>query len=345
MVEPDWGFRPVIGLSDLPEPGASVAELHEFANTLSGYQVWGNVAAVAAVSDGVMHHLKGTQACSSVLKLRTALFWHARKARFTDVIGPSLMPDEATFERELRAILRTLRSCMTAGPRDDDLLAEVVDAVAKDIPKSQAFLEHHLRDAILNRLATSADAVVGSPVTAAAEVSLGRMPGWASDDPPGKFDVAVMPQALNQPRILAELKWSDHNTLSHSLWDAAKLIGGLAKCADHVYLIGGWPAAIWNQAPCAALYQEGEVDFASLAALPTEWPSLDKHGQGRALVLPNRLCVTNIATISVPHKDSTWELRAVSLEPAAGDWIWLNNGLTDGAISLFEHDATAAGSG
>jgi hypothetical protein len=345
VIEPDWGFRPVIGLSDLPDPGASVAELDQFANTLSGYQGWGNDSSVAAVSDWVMDHLKGAQACSSVLKLRTALFWHARKARFTDEVSPSLMPREAMFESELRAILRTLRSCMTAGPRDDNLLADVVDAVAKDIPKSQAFVEHHLRDAIVNRLAASANAVVGSPVIAAAELSLGKLPGWAPDDPPGKFDVAVMHEAPSQPRVLAEVKWSDRNTLSHSLWDAAKLIGGLAKSADHVYLIGGWPAAIWKRAPSAALYQQGEVDFASLAALPGEWPWLDRHSQGRALVLPNRLRVTNIATISVPHRDSMWELRAVSLEPAAGDWIWLNNGLIEGAIPLHEHDAMAAGLG
>ncbi len=338
----EWGFRPVIDPSDLPQPDASDGDLHQFANSLDGYQVWGDDHGVARVSHWVMQHLDGTRACTSVLKLRTALFWHARRARMTDKVGPSLMPEEAAFGPEMRAILRQLRRCMTEEPADDKLVAQIVESAASGIPDVGPFAERDLRDAILEQLVQRARHSAEQAALAGAEVGLGQLPGWASEDPPGRFDLAFGLRSREataaEARALAEVKWSDHNTLSHSLWDAAKLIGALAKCADHAYLIGGWPVEVWARAPCAALYQAGVMDFAALAALPGEWPSLDKHGQGRALAIPNDVRINDVAAASVLRGDHTWELRAVSIEPAAGGWLWLNDGLVEGAIPYRERD-------
>ncbi len=171
---------------------------------------------------------------------------------------------------------------------------------------------------------------------------MGRLPGWEPSDPPGKFDIAVGPpdreRLAQEATLLAEVKWSDHNTLSHSLWDAAKLIAGLASCADHVVLVGGWPTRVWDRAPCAALYRPGVVDYADLAGLPGEWPSLHRYSQGRVLAIPRELRISGLATASISRGEETWELRALTIEPAAAGWLWLNDGLVDGAIPLEERD-------
>lgn len=338
----EWGFRPEIGLSDLPKATVEVADLHQFANTLDGYKVWGDYRAVQAVSEHVVRRLEAGTPCASVLKLRTALFWLARTARLTDEVGPSLMPEEATFEREMRTVLEKLRACMSGSSADVALFVEALQAAAADIPVSGRFVESNLRDRIVSAMNQIAEAKSAPGLAAAAEVTMGQLLGWDPADPPGKFDVAFGPSnrdgLTSDARLLAEVKWSDHNTLSHSLWDAAKLIGALASRADHVILVGGWPTTVWERAPCAALYQSGLVDYAALTALPGEWPSLHKHGQGRAVAVPRELRVKLIATVSIPRGEETWELRAVTIEPAAAGWLWLNDGLIEGAVPLDERD-------
>ncbi len=150
----EWGFRPEICLSDLPEATADVCELHQFANTLDGYHVWGDDRAVAAISEHVMQRLQGDAPCTSVLKLRTALFWHARTARRTDEVGLSLMPEEATYEPEMRALLMQLRQCMASGSADLNRFTQAVQGAAASIPVDVHFVESDLRDAIVDEMAS-----------------------------------------------------------------------------------------------------------------------------------------------------------------------------------------------
>ena len=338
----DWGFRPEIGLLDLPDATADVGELDRFANSLDGYHVWGDDLTVAAISEHVAQRLRASSPCTSVVKLRTALFWHARMARRTDEVGPSLMPEEATYEAEMRALLVQLRECIASGSADLNRFTRAIRAAAAAIPVDGHFVESDLRDAIAAEMAPRAGTSSGQVWLATTEVNMGPLPGWDASDPPGKFDIAVGPpdraQLMQEAALLAEVKWSDHNTLSHSLWDAAKLVAGLASCADHVVLVGGWPTRIWDRAPCAALYRPGVLDYAELARLPGEWPSLHRHSQGRALVLPRELRISELTTASIPRGKETWELRAVTVEPAAGGWLWLNDGVVEGAVRLEERD-------
>jgi len=340
----EWGFRPEIGAADVPDASADVDEIHRFANTLDGYRVWGDDRAVAAVSEQTMTRVRARAPCTSILKLRTALFWQARAARRTDEVGPSLMPEEAMFEPEMRAPLAQLRDCIGTSPVDLKLFAQALEATAAAIPTEGRFVESDLRDGVIRELADLADALPNDPL-AAAEVNMGQLPGWDPSDPPGKFDVAWGPgdrdRLKREATLLAEVKWSDHNTLSHSLWDAAKLVAGLRSCADHVILVGGWPTRVWDRAPCAALYRPGVVDYAELAVLPGEWPSLHQRSQGRVLVLPRELRVGQLATVSTQRHGEPWELRAVTIEPAAGGWLWLNRGLIQGAIPLEDRDPLA----
>lgn len=337
----DWGFRPEIGLLDLPEATADVGELHRFANTLDGYHVWGDDRAVAAISEHVTRRVRAGAPCTSVVKLRTALFWHARMARLTDEVGPLLMPEEATYEPEMRALLQ-LRECIGSRSVDVNRFTQAIGGAAAAIPVDGHFVESDLRDAIAAEMASLVEASSGQVPLAATEVNMGRLPGWDPSDPPGKFDIAVGPadreRLPEEATLLAEVKWSDHNTLSHSLWDAAKLIAGLASCADYVVLVGGWPARIWDRAPCAAPYRPGVVDYADLAGLPGEWPSLHRHSQGRVLALPGELRIRELTTASITRGEATWELRAVTVEPAAAGWLWLDNGLVEGAVPLEERD-------
>jgi len=236
----EWGFRPEIGAADVPDASADVDEIHRFANTLDGYRVWGDDRAVAAVSEQTMTRVRARAPCTSILKLRTALFWQARAARRTDEVGPSLMPEEAMFEPEMRAPLAQLRDCIGTSPVDLKLFAQALEATAAAIPTEGRFVESDLRDGMIRELADLADALPNDPL-AAAEVNMGQLPGWDPSDPPGKFDVAWGPgdrdRLKREATLLAEVKWSDHNTLSHSLWDAAKLVAGLRSCADHVILV------------------------------------------------------------------------------------------------------------
>lgn len=78
------------------------------------------------------------------------------------------------------------------------------------------------------------------------------------------FDVVVGAPAA--PTAVVEVKLSDHNTLSRSLWDIMKLLGVLALSADHVYLIAGYPSRIWEKANFAALYTTGPTKPVGRAA-------------------------------------------------------------------------------
>jgi hypothetical protein len=70
--------------------------------------------------------------------------------------------------------------------------------------------------------------------------------------------------------VAAEVKLSDHNTLSHSLWDIVKLLGVLALFGNHVYLIAGYPARIWQKDEFATLYAAGIVPYTQLP-IAKEW--------------------------------------------------------------------------
>ena len=148
--------------------------------------------------------------------------------------------------------------------------------------------------------------------------------GLGARRPPGKVDLGLGYERggrVEKYRLLAEVKWSDHNTIAHSIWDAAKLISALVARADHSYLVGGWPMNVWAQAPAAALYAHGTVDFKAMMELPGEWPSLLKHSQGTPQRLPSRLRIRELVRITVPRRDVAtntihdWEIRAVNVKP------------------------------
>ena len=328
-------------LSDLPRRDASVSEIVNFAAAFRPAEVWGSRERFSEVGRSVIdQRLSGPAPCSSLLKLRTALAWLAERWRFgerDDLVGepqsapptPASAPEET--EATLRAALYRMRRCLIEGAVDDRIIGYAVECVGATIPADGEFKERGLRDALSHEVTGLQRPHVGASCVVACETSLGPLSGWAQDDPPGKFDLAVGVTGEARPhwQTIAEVKWSDHKTLSHSRWDAAKLIGALATRTDHVYLIGGWPVTVWRQAACAALYRQGTVDFLALARLPGEWPSLHRHSQGRVLELPNRLRVTEIASVSVRRLDEQWEVRAVALEPAPGGWTSLTEGLLD----------------
>jgi hypothetical protein len=331
---------------DRPSSAAPLSELTDFANSFPGYDMWGSHERLAEVRDAVLDSIGNFGHCTSIFRLRTAMFALAGAARFTDgVDGAFEMPREAANEDAMRDVLSHIELATIYGPREDARLAEAVRLVALDRAlEDPTFHERDLRDRLLETLKRLWEPVADVGLV---ERSLGQLSGWAPNDPPGKFDLGLaysdMMTHANRYRVLAETKLSDRNTVSHSIWDAAKLISALVARADHVYLIGGWPVSVWEKARAAALYSDGVVDFKAMMELPGEWSSLLKHSKGTPLRLPSRLLARQLARVPFPRREPhsgtqhDWELRAAALEPAAGDWLFIPDGEIGMAVLEHEH--------
>jgi hypothetical protein len=201
-------------------------------------------------------------------------------------------------------------------------LARATAEAAAQIADSHSAKERDLSHAIGHALST----ITNEPV--AHEQRFEQLPLWDGNDPPGAFDIVVGNPAV--PVIAAEVKLSDHNTLSHALWDIVKLLGALTLSSDLVYLIAGYPARIWRQAEFAALYAAGVVLFTQLP-IGKEWRSLLSHSKGTPLRIPNAIEVTEVARIGLTRAGEPWQIRTVAIEPANGGWLELRDGGLDGA--------------
>lgn len=206
-------------------------------------------------------------------------------------------------------------------------LARATAEAAARIARLDETKEHDLRVAVGHALGQITNEPVASSATEH-EHRFGHLPFWAEHDPPGPFDIVVGDAAA--PVAAAEVKLSDHNTLSHSLWDIVKLLGVLALSADHVYLIAGYQNRIWQKAEFAALYAAGTVSYTGLP-IAKEWPSLLKRGKGAPLRIPNAIEVTDVARVDLVRHGEPWQLRTVAIEPTTGGWLELRDGRLDEA--------------
>ena len=315
----------------VPSPDADFAEvIFPFAMTFDAYEVWGDFETVRGAAEQTWAAREKTGALpTSLAKLRTSLFGAARYMRMTDfdedVAG--VPGSEAAWIELMREHVAAIAQAAERGSIWHLQLARSTAEAAARIAELDVAKEYDLRVAIGHALS----AITGQPVASSAtehERCFGQLPLWAEDDPPGPFDVVVGEPAA--PVVAAEAKLSDHNTLSHSLWDIVKLLGVLALSADQVYLIAGYPARIWQQAEFAALYAAGTVPYTQLP-IGKEWPSLLKHSKGAPLRIPNAIEVTEVARVGLMRGGEPWQLRTVAIEPAMGGWLELRDGRLDGA--------------
>lgn len=211
-------------------------------------------------------------------------------------------------------------------PRHLQLARATTDAAAA-IAELDVAKEYELRVAI----GDAVSAITGEAVTSSAakhEHQFERLPLWVEGGAPGPFDLVV--GDVTAPVIAAEVKLSDHNTLSHSLWDIMKLLGVLVLSADHVYLIAGYPTRVWQNAEFRTLYLSGIVPYTQLP-IAKEWPSLLRDSKGVPARIPNAIEVTEVARVAFIRDGVPWELRTVAIEPATGGWLELRDGEFDGA--------------
>ena len=219
----------------IPSPDADFAEVvFPFAMTYDAYEVWGDFETVRRVAEQTWAARERTGALpTSLAKLRTSLFGAARYMRMTDfdedVAG--VPGSEAAWIELMRDHITATAAVVAGGSIRHLQLARATAEAAARLSELAAGKEHALRVAIGHALSAIADESVASSATAH-ELEFGRLPLWAEDDPPGPFDIVVGEAA--EPVVAAEVKLSDHNTLSHSLWDIVKLLGVLALSADHV---------------------------------------------------------------------------------------------------------------
>lgn len=313
-----------------PRDADFAEEIFPFAMAYHAYDVWGDVETVQSVAEGCWRNIEQSKTFpTSLLKLRTSLFGAGRYMRVTDfdedVIGGS--GTEAAWVELMRQHVSAIAAAVDRGAKRHLELASAAAAAAARITQLEKASEHDLRVAIGQALAASSEEPVASSATVH-EHSFGRLPLWAEDDPPGPFDLVVGEVAA--PSAVAEVKLSDHNTLSHSLWDIVKLLGVVTLSADHAYLIAGYPQRVWQRTEFAALYEGGTLPYTALP-IAKEWPYLLEHSKGTPLRVPNALEVTEIARVNFRRDGEAWQLRTVAIEPAAGGWLALQNGGLEGA--------------
>jgi hypothetical protein len=317
----------------VPSADADFAEvIFPFAMTYHAYDVWGDFETVrdAAEQTWAVRERSGSLP-TSLTKLRTSLFAAARYMRMTDfdedIAG---MPgSEAAWIDMMRAHVAVIAQTANHGPGPHLQVACATAEAAARLSRLDAPKEYDLRVALGDAL----NAILDEPVTSSAsehEHTFGRLPLWTVGDPPGPFDVLAGDVAA--PRLAAEVKLADRNTLSHSLWDVLKLLGVLALAADHAYLIAGFPTRVWEKTEFAVLYATRTVPYAELP-IAREWPYLLKHSKGVPLRIPKAIEVTEVAGISLTRVGEPWQLRTVAIEPATGGWLELRDGGLDGARS------------
>jgi hypothetical protein len=323
--------NPKLAPALIPSADADFADvIFPFAMTYCAYDVWGDLATVRGAAEQTWATREKTgELPTSLAKLRTSLFAAARYMRMTDfdedITG--IPGSEAAWIALMREHVAAIGRAARRGPNQHLQIARATAEAGARIVELDAAKEYDLRVAVGHALG----AMIDQPVASSAsqhEHSFVHLPLWAEDNPPGPFDVTVGDVAA--PILAAEVKLSNHNTLSHSLWDVLKLLGVLALAADHVYLIGGFPIRIWQKAEFAALYTAGTVQYTALS-IAKEWPSLLKHSRGVPLRIPKAIEVSEVARIGLVRDGEPWELRTVAIEPTTGGWLELRDGRLDGA--------------
>jgi hypothetical protein len=310
----------------VPSSDADFAQvIFPFAMTYLAYEVWGDFETVRDAAEAMWVCREKTGLLpTSLAKLRTSLFGAARYVRMTDfdedIAG--IAGSEAAWIELTRDHVAAIARAVDRGSSRHFQLARATAEAAAQIAAAGAAKERDLSQAIGDALTAMAEERVTH------ELTFDHLPFWSGDDPPGPFDVVVGDPVA--PTVAAEVKLSDHNTLSHSLLDIVKLLGVLARSADHVYLIAGYPTRIWEKAAFAALYTSGDIAFTQLP-IEKEWPSLLKHSMGTPLRIPNAIAVTEVAGVGVIRAGEPWQLRTVAIEPATGGWLKLRAGALDGA--------------
>jgi hypothetical protein len=320
-----------LSLGLIPSADDDFAEvIFPFALSYHAYDVWGDVETVRDAAHRVWAVREESGLLpDSVGKLRMSLFGAARYMRMTDfdedITGSA--GSEAAWIELMRQHVAAIAQTVRQGPRSHPQIARATAEAAAGISELGAAHEHDLRVALGNAVGEITQQPVASSATGH-EHSFTRLPLWAEDGPPGPFDVLV--GDVTAPRLAAEVKFVDRNTLSHSVWDVLKLLGALALSADHAYLIAGCPTRVWENAEFAELYAAGTVAYSGLP-IAKEWPSLLEHSKGVPLRIPNWIEVTEVARINLTRDAEPWQLRAVAIEPAMGGWLELNAGGLEGA--------------
>lgn len=311
-------------VDSVPSGDADFGEvIFPFAMTFDAYGVWGDFETVRTVAEPIWAaQAAAARLPESLTKLRTSLFAAARYMRTTDfdedITGA--VGSEAAWIETMREHVRLIRIAVERGSaRHLEIARATTDATAQIAERGTA-KEHDLSRAIGEAIS------VASQLPVLHEHRFEQLPFWSYDDPPGPFDVVVGdPDA---PSMAVEVKLSDHNTMSHLLWDIAKLFGVLAASADHVFLVGGYPAHLWKTAEFSALCASGPVSLLQLP-IENEWPSLLAHSKGTPLRIPSVIESTEVARVAFRRHGEPWEMRAVAIEPTADGWIELQDGALD----------------
>jgi hypothetical protein len=323
---PDHISNSRLTLALVPPADADFAEvIFPFAMSYHAFEVWGDFETVHSVAEQTWATRQRTSALpTSLSKLRTSLFAAARYMRMTDfdedITG--LPGSEAAWIEMMREHVAAIGRVVDRGTAHHLQLAQATAAAAAEIAFADSAREYELAHAVGQAL------IVNAKQRVEHEHRYGELLLWSQDDPPGPFDIVVGDAAA--PVIAAEVKLSDHDTLSHSLWDIVKLLGVLALAADNVYLIAGYPTHTWHKAEFAALYADGTVPYTQLP-IQKEWPSLLKHSKGTPIRIPNAIQVTEVARVAFTRAGEPWQLRSVAIEPTIGGWLELRGGALDGA--------------
>jgi hypothetical protein len=243
-----------------------------FPMTYNAYDVWGDFETVRDIAQQTWSVRESTGGFpSSLAKLRTSLFAAARYMRMTEFDEDTAgIPGSAAWIEMMREHVAAIAQTADHGSTRHLELARATAEAAAQIEGADVAKEADLSRAISDAPRTTA----GEPV--AHVYRLNQLPLRDRNDGPGPFDTAVGDRTA--PVVAAEVKLSDHNTLSHSLWDIVKLLSVLALSADHVYLIAGYPLRIWQKGEFAALYRTGTVAYTQLP-IEKEWPSLLTHSK------------------------------------------------------------------
>ncbi len=223
----------------------------------------------------------------------------------------------------------------TSGPGDpragDDpfvgALDEVADHLASEIVPRLGSLstvrERHLTDAVKAVLRRRSGKVPTSSVV--------PVPGWPSLGKSG-VDV-VVPEGDNplRPQHVLELKWCQpgNDKVYEAIWDLFKV--ALLTRLDSVesaYLVTGAPVAMWSTAFCRDIFEGGNFESEQLCSrvFPTSkagrlawdhllWGGNDRFPDSVPMVIETRLVARSLLT----YEDLSWEIRAVSVHPCAGD--------------------------
>ena len=232
-------------------------------------------------------------------------------------IDPSRRGSEAQFEAQLRRILSAIRAAVAEGPAFHEAVAIALAVAAAALEPTEKIVERDLQRCFITAFAEASGLAV-APSEASSEVRIEDMPNWA--ERPGAVDLVAGPN-LQAPLLAAEMKWNSE--FAHTVWDAVKLIGLLAKGSRAAYLIAGHPRRAWaGTSPFMALYRDGPLALTELP-LEKEWPSLLANSAGRPRAIPHTLEITEIARVTLWHGGELWELRAVAIEPGHGGWLYL----------------------